>query len=102
MAQALAYFLAEHSFSDTTATSEEESKFWKFDTWPIKIDGAVNSKGVGIRMIMTSPHDKYEGSRSIKLDSHLSNNQVEYKTLIIGMMWALVVGIQALKAYSDS
>lgn len=67
----------------------------------IKVDGAVNSKGVGIRMIITSPHDKYKGYRSIKLDSHPSNNQAEYEAFIIGMTWALATGIQALKAYSD-
>lgn len=101
-AHAIADFLAEHSFLDKTATPEEEPKSRKLDTWSIKVDGVVNSKGVGIGMVMTSPHGKYEGSQSIKLDSHLSNNQAEYEVLIIGMVWALTAGIQALKLYSDS
>lgn len=98
-AQALGDFLAKHSFSDTRVNSEEEFKSEKADIWSIKVD---NSKGVRIRMVITSPHRKYEGYQSIKLDSSLSNNQAEYEALIIGMTWALATGIQALRAYSDS
>lgn len=66
------------------------------------MDSAVNSRGVRIRMLITSPHGKYGEYQIIKLDFPLSNNPAEYEILIIGMIWALVVGIQSLKAYNDS
>lgn len=81
--QALADFLAAHSFLDITTIAEDESKFGKLDIWSIKVDGAVNSKGVGVRMIMTLLLGKYKGAQSIKLDSLLSNNQAKYEAFII-------------------
>lgn len=59
--QALADFLAEYSFSDTRVNFEEEFKSGKADIWSTKVDDAINSKGVGIGMVITSPHSKYEG-----------------------------------------
>lgn len=66
------------------------------------MDGVVNSKGIGIGMVMTSLHGKYEEYRSIKLDFPLSKNQAEYEALLRGMAWALSANIQSLIAYSDS
>lgn len=66
------------------------------------VDGAVNSKGVGVGIVITSPNDHYVETQSIKLDYPLSNNQAEYEALIMGMVWALSAGVQVLKVYSDS
>lgn len=93
---------AEYEALMNNVDSAINSKSRKLDIWSIKIDNAVNSKGVGARMIMTSFLGKYKGAWSIKLDSLLSNTQAEYEALIIWIMWTLPARIQALKAYSDS
>lgn len=56
------------------------------------VDGAVNSKGVGVGIVITSPNEHYVETQSIKLDYPLSNNQAEYEALIMGMVWALSAG----------
>lgn len=95
-AQALTDFLAEYSFS-YAPTLDEKSDPSELGAWTIKVNSAVNSKGVGVGMIMTLSHGQFKGSRSIKLNSKLSNNQAEYEVLLIAMTWALAAGSQAFK-----
>lgn len=83
-AQALKDFLAEHFFLDPSTLDKQPSPR-ELGVSTVKVDGAVNSKGVGVGMIMTSPHSQFQGLRSIILNSTLSNNQVEYEALLIAM-----------------
>lgn len=91
-AQALIDFFVEYSFSDTP-TLDEKSDPSELGAWTIKVISAVNSKGVRVGMIMTLSHGQFKGSRSIRLNSTLSNNQAEYEVLLIAMTWALAAGI---------
>lgn len=65
-------------------------------------DSIVNAKGAGVDITMRSPSGQYEEVWSIRLDYPLSNNQAEYKGLIIGMQWALDTNIKVLEVFSDS
>lgn len=66
------------------------------------VDRAINTKGVGVGITITSPSGQHERVRSVRLDYPLSKNQAEYKALIIWMQWALDTGIDSLRVISDS
>lgn len=97
-AQALADFLAEGSY---TESSLEVARYTK-ESWELKVNGAVNSSGVGAGLVLTSPNKKYTEMRAINLKPNLSNNQAEYEALLKGLEWAHEEGIKAIKVYSDS
>lgn len=65
------------------------------------LDGAVNSLGAGVGIILKTPSQQEE-QRCVRLDFPTSNNQAEYEALIIGLLWAKEVGVQSLEVYSDS
>lgn len=67
-------FLAELSFSDISNAPEVTPNPLNKEIWTMMIDGAVNSKGVGVDITITSPTAYYERARNIKLDYPLSNN----------------------------
>lgn len=66
------------------------------------VDGAVNSQGSGVGIKMKYPSEQYEELQSIRLNYPLSNNQVEYEALILGLHWAWEVGVKAVEVFSDS
>lgn len=66
------------------------------------VDGAMNAKGIRVGATIKSPSEHHEEVRSIRLDYHLSNNQAEYEALVIGMQWALDLGVRSLKVFNDS
>lgn len=66
------------------------------------IDRAVNSKGVGVGITVTSPTSQHKRACSVKFDYPLSNIQVEYEALIIGIKWGLATCISTLKVFNDS
>lgn len=57
-AQTLADFLVEHTF--TEAVINELIGPADSDQWILKVDDAINSKGISIGMVITSLHGKYE------------------------------------------
>lgn len=101
-AQALSDFLAELSFSETTAAVESSSPSIREEAWTMMVDRAVNSKGVGVDIMVTSPTGQHKRACSVKFDYPLLNNQVEYEALIVGMKWVLATGISTLRVFSDS
>lgn len=66
------------------------------------VDGAVNSQGTGVGIVIKSPFGHFVEVRSIRLGHTLSNNQVEYEALILGLQWAVEVGVEVLEVFSDS
>lgn len=66
------------------------------------VDGAINLRGINVGITIKSPSWHYEESWSIKLDYALSNNRAKYEALILELLWALKVGVDALKVFSDS
>ena len=60
------------------------------------MDGASNSKEVGIRIVLTIP----EGSiieHSVTLDFLTSNNEAEYEVVLTGFRAAIMLGVIGLE-----
>lgn len=87
-AQALVDFLVETSFTEEVSLTSglQESSPQQFpDHWTMFIDGSVNVRGVGVRIVMKSPSEEQVDYKSIRLDYPASNNQPEYEALIQGL-----------------
>ena len=53
-------------------------------TWEVYVDGALNQKGSGIRLVLMSPK-KVIVEKSLRLDFSTTNNEIEYEALLVGM-----------------
>ena len=53
-------------------------------TWEVYVDGALNQKGLGVGLVLTSP-EKVVIEKSLRLDFPATNNEAEYKALLEGM-----------------
>ena len=53
-------------------------------TWEVYVDGALNQKGLGVGLVLMSP-EKAVIEKSLRLDFSATNNEAEYKTLLVGM-----------------
>ena len=72
----------------------------EFQTWVLSTDGASNSIGVGIRIMLEAPSGlKIEAQR---LNFQATNNEVEYEALIYGLELAKRLGVKLLKVRSNS
>ena len=69
--------------------------------WILIIDGLANVQGVGIRIVLESRNDLRleEGAR---LGFEVTNNEVEYKTLIYRLELARHLSIKKLKVEGHS
>ncbi|XP_062085522.1 uncharacterized protein LOC133791619 [Humulus lupulus] len=64
-------------------------------------DGASNSQGAGIGVVLEAPSDlKIE--EAIRLEQSTTNNEAEYEALIYGLELAREMGIQRLNVRGDS
>ncbi|XP_073139022.1 uncharacterized protein [Henckelia pumila] len=88
-AQALADFLAE-----TVQLDQEE-------LWRIFVDGSSCLIRIGAEIVIISPWGE-ETNISISLDFRASNNEAEYKTLLLGLKAARNLGISQAVLYSNS
>ncbi|XP_062074838.1 uncharacterized protein LOC133778832 [Humulus lupulus] len=98
--QVLADFLVEiQSFTpDTLPKLLESEDEW---VWTIHTDGASNSQGVGIGIILEAPSGlKIE--EAIRLEQFTTNNEAEYEALIYGLELARDIGIKRLSVRGDS
>nr|XP_027120603.1 uncharacterized protein LOC113737595 [Coffea arabica] len=69
--------------------------------WRMFFDGASNSFGAGIGVVLVSPEGKhYPGSA--KLRFFCTNNMAEYEACIFGLKMALEMEIKDLLVFSDS
>ena len=57
---------------------------YRLPAWEVYVDGASNQKGSGIGLVLTSP-EKVIIEKSLRLDFSATNNEAEYKALLIGM-----------------
>lgn len=97
-AQALVDLPAEGSFTESNMERNDSS----MEPCELKVDRAVNASYVRVGVVLTSPNKQYTKMWAIKLKPNLSNNQAEYKVLLIGMEWAHGANITALIFYRDS
>ena len=61
------------------AISRQESTCWR-----VYVDGAVNQRGSGIRLVLISP-ERITIEKSLRLDFLATNNEAEYEALLEGM-----------------
>ncbi|XP_077228433.1 uncharacterized protein LOC143861400 [Tasmannia lanceolata] len=70
-------------------------------TWTMYFDGASNSKGRGIGIVLVSPRDEHIPI-FIKLEFDCTNNMVKYEACISSLEAALSLEVQNLDVYRDS
>ncbi|XP_074288969.1 uncharacterized protein LOC141614114 [Silene latifolia] len=89
--------------SQTQAEQEvlnlEEDK--KDQVWELHVDGASNTKGVGVGLVLKSPQGDLI-VQAVQCEFKATNNEAEYEALILGLKLALDLKIRHLKVYSDS
>ncbi|XP_062114394.1 uncharacterized protein LOC133825478 [Humulus lupulus] len=98
--QVLADFLVEiQSFTpDTLPELLESEAEWM---WTMHTDGASNSQGAGINVVLEAPSG-LRIEEAIRLEKFATNNKAEYETLIYGLELARDMGIRRLKVRGDS
>ncbi|XP_077217991.1 uncharacterized protein LOC143852492 [Tasmannia lanceolata] len=70
-------------------------------TWTMYFDGATNSKGKGVGIVLISPRDEHIPI-SIKLDFDCTNNVAKYEAYIASLEATLSLEVQDLDLYRDS
>ena len=69
--------------------------------WEVYIDGALNQKGSGIRLVLISP-EKVIVEKSLRLNFSTTNNEAEYEALLMGIVVVQRMGGKSVKVFSDS
>ena len=70
-------------------------------SWKVYVDGAANQKGSGVGLVLVSPK-KITIEKSLRLGFSTTNNEAEYKALLMGMAMVQKMGEKAVEAFSDS
>ena len=70
-------------------------------TWEVHIDGALNQKGSGVGLVLTSS-EKVIVEKSLRLDFPATNNEAKYEALLEGMAMVQRMGGKSIKLFSDS
>lgn len=66
----------------------------------VYVDGASNTKGSGIKVVMISPK-LLRLDNSLRLGFYASNNEVKYGALITGLRAVHKLGADKVKVFSD-
>ncbi|XP_062100753.1 uncharacterized protein LOC133806675 [Humulus lupulus] len=70
-------------------------------TWKLHVDGSSNTKESGLGLVLTSPQgDIIE--KVVRCRFKATNNEAEYKAMIVGLVLAKEMGIRQLNVFSDS
>ena len=67
--------------------------------WELYIDGAANQQGSGVGLILVSS-ERITIEKSLRLNFLATNNEVEYKALLMGMMMVQKMGGKAVRVFS--
>ena len=70
-------------------------------TWVLHVDGASNSKGSGVGLIIVGP-DGFVAEYALRFSFEATNNQVEYEALITGLKLIAHLEAKNLKVFTDS
>ena len=86
-------------------TSAEPAKSAQIVTnlsiWKFSVDGASNAQGSGASLILTSP-EGIDIEYALRFGFHATNNEAEYKAVIVGLNLAHSLEVDQLEIYSDS
>ncbi|KAK1424744.1 hypothetical protein QVD17_20082 [Tagetes erecta] len=100
--QVIADFLAEIPTEYPVEVNGDSENMAEDQTfWNLYTDGAANSNGVGLGVLLVSPEGK-EITQALKLNFKASNNETEYEALIAGLRLAIKQGVLMLRAHVDS
>ena len=69
--------------------------------WKVFVDGASSALGARAGIVIITP-ERIRVEHSFRLGFKASNNEVEYKALLIGLRAILKLGDQEVEVYSDS
>uniref|UniRef100_A0A2N9FJY0 RNase H type-1 domain-containing protein n=1 Tax=Fagus sylvatica TaxID=28930 RepID=A0A2N9FJY0_FAGSY len=103
--QVLADFIAEFAPGDSTLTGGEHRKDIERDLerkdWVLYVDGAANSRGSGLGIVLISPEGELL-EQAVRLGFSASNNEAEYEALLHGLRAAKRLGADPLTIHCDS
>jgi ribonuclease HI len=71
------------------------------EKWILTFDGAVNAKGSGIGVVITTPKGAHMPFTA-RLTFECTNNEAEYKACILGIEQAIDLRIKTLDIFGDS
>ena len=70
-------------------------------SWRVYVDGVANQRGSGVGLIVISP-DKIIIEKSLRLGFSATNNEAEYKALLVGMTMVQKMEGKTIEIFSDS
>ena len=70
-------------------------------SWKVYTNGASNQKGAGVGIVLVTPK-KLIMEKSLRLEFSTTNNEAEYKALIVGIAMVKLLGGEMVELYSDS
>ena len=70
-------------------------------SWKVYVDGAVNHRGSGMRLVLISL-ERITIEKSLRLGFSATNNEAKYETLLVGMAMVQKMGGKAVEIFSDS
>ena len=105
-AQVLADFIAECPTTDQGSGAADPGgdavpELDPVSTWVLHIDGASNAQGSGAGFLLTNS-DGVVTEYALRFDFKASNNQAEYEALLAGLRMTRELGVDSLRAFSDS
>ncbi|XP_073049627.1 uncharacterized protein [Primulina eburnea] len=71
------------------------------EVWRVFVDGASNSSGCGIRIILIAP-SREKVKLALQIDSQVTNNEAKYEVVLARLQAAREVGASRVIIYSDS
>ena len=69
--------------------------------WELYVDGAANQRRSGVGLVLVSP-ERITIEKSLRLNFSATNNEAEYKALLMEMMMVQKMGGKAMRVFSDS
>ena len=72
-----------------------------FPAQEVYTNGAANQKGFGVGIVLISS-EKITVEKSLRLGFPATNNEVEYKALLVGMVMVNKMGGKVVEVFSDS
>jgi ribonuclease HI len=104
--QVLADFIAEFAPENSELPTIEEhpkdvERIQEKNGWTLYVDGAANSRGSGLRIVLISPEGELL-EQAVRLGFGASNNEAEYEALLHGLKAAKRLGADSLTIHYDS
>lgn len=99
--QVLADFVMEFSILEEESEEDDSAEKVPGNQWVMHVDGSSNTNVSGARLILTN----LEGDviqYALRFGFPSTNSEAEYKVLITGLRISKELGVQHLKACSDS